>query len=142
MFSKDSITKPSIYIATDYNGTDLYSNLDIATSIENNPFIDAIFTVEGIYDLTKLKRLSGPYLDDLGMIMKSELDLADMIIADLRAGDPVELGYAVANEKPIILFNPDKKTVNPLVNKLTVATASTLDSLSDLNYLKLFMNNL
>lgn len=139
MYSKDTIVKPSIYIASDYNGDEVYSNLDIATSIEINPFIQTIFTVEGLYAVDKLSRLSGQYLSDLGMTMLSEMELADIFIIDLRAGDPIELGYALATDTSFILFNPENRPLHPLAHGQALKTVQTLDELADINYLKLNM---
>lgn len=141
MRSKTDIKKPNVYIAIDLDNTVTPSNtaLDLAEAVEHSPFIDKIFAVEALYDVHSLSHLPDGTLTMLQDIVSTELELADILIADLRDGDPVELGYAIAKDIPVILYNPDRRGVSPLVYSKPVLEVYDLDTLADTNFLKILL---
>lgn len=141
MLSKTEITKPNVYIATDLEGLVAeHSALDVAEAVDKSPFVKNIFAVEGIYDLFSLSHATESMLKRVAEICSDELSLADIVVADLRNGDPVEIGYALGKGIPLILFNPEKKQVSPLVYGKELFEATTLTELEDYNYLNVTIN--
>lgn len=142
MLSKTEIKKPSVYIATNlHNMTATQSALDVAEAIEYSPFIDKIFAVEGIYDLFSLSVGTDSMYQHLAGICETELALADLFIMDMRNGDPAELGYAVANGKPFILYNPEEKDISPVAYGKAQLEVYTLDKLADVNFLNILLKH-
>lgn len=137
MKSKSDIKKPYIYIATALNGMEAeFSAIDIAEAIQYNPFIGAIYTLEAVYTTDVMAVAPDQVYLDVAVRTEIELQLADIVILDMRNGDPVELGYVVASETPFIIYNPSGHKVHPMAHGKQIAEISDIEILSDFNYLK------
>ena len=141
MISKTDIKKPYIYIATALNGMKAeHSALEIAEAIQYNPFIGAIYTLEAVYSKEVMAVASEQVAQDVAVRSEIELQLADIVIIDMRNGDPVELGHVIATGKPFVIYNPTDFKVHPMAHGKAKATVSNLAELADLNYLKIKLN--
>ena len=141
MISKTDIKKPYIYIATALNGMKAeYSALELAEEIQYNPFIGAIYTLEAVYSKEVMAVAPKQVDQDVAVRSEIELQLADIVIIDVRNGDPVELGHVIATGKPFVIYNPTDFKVHPMAHGKAKATVSNLTDLADLNYLKIKLN--
>ena len=141
MISKSDIKKPYIYIATALNGMEAeFSAIDIAEAIQYNPFIGDIYTLEAVYTTDVMAVAPDQVYLDVAVRTEIELQLADIVILDMRNGDPVELGYVMASGIPFIIYNPSGHKVHPMAHGKAKATVNNLAELGDLNYLKIKLN--
>ncbi len=141
MISKSDIKKPYIYIATALNGMEAeFSAIDIAEAIQYNPFIGAIYTLEAVYTTDVMAVAPDQVYLDVAVRTEIELQLADIVILDMRNGDPVELGYVLASGTPFIVYNPSGYKVHPMAHGKAKAIVNNLAELGDLNYLKIKLN--
>lgn len=140
MKSKTEIKKPNIYIAKNMVGSRVtHTALELAEAIECNPFIDKIFVEEALFDKYSSHVITPETLKQLQKICVAEMNMADILIADMRDGEPVELGYAVETGKPIVLFNPDEQDVSTLIYGVPHVEILTLDELGEYNYLNIML---
>lgn len=141
-FGKQAIKKPSIYIASDYSSSDRGSSLDVAETVAQSPFVGPIFTLEGYYKLDLLFDLPTHLKKNLVENIKLEMDLADIFIIDRRYGDPIEWGYVMMTDKPIIVFDyvdMGGQDYNPVPFNTEAEIVHDLGKLADLNYLKMVL---
>lgn len=140
MKSKTEIRKPNIYIAKNMIGSDVNNSaLTLAEAIEHNPFISTIFAVEALYDMYALHYVPPEVHIQLQSMCRTELDMADIVLADMRDGDPVELGYAIATGKPIVAYNPTGRELNQLLYGQFILEITSLNDLEDCNFLNILL---
>ena len=141
MISKTDIKKPYIYIATALNGMKAeHSALELAEEIQYNPFIGAIYTLEAVYSKEVMAVAPAQVDQDVAVRSEIELQLADIVIIDVRNGDPIELGHVIATGKPFVIYNPTGIKVHPMAYGKYKPIVSNINELADLNYLKIKLN--
>lgn len=137
--SKLEMTKPNIYIANVMGPEN--DPLDVAHAIEVNPFVNSIYTLGAVYPADVVLFAPDQILQDISVRTEVELMRADIVIVDLRNGEPIEMGHALAKQTPMVLYNPNRGPINPLIYGRYVIEVATLDELSDLNYLKIHLTS-
>lgn len=137
VFGKQAVKKPYIYVASNYAYPNRGSSLPLAEQIIQSPFVQGVFIAEGVYGVADLINLPYSVAITLAQHLEGEREMADLFVIDRQYGDPAELGFAVARGIPYIEYNPNKEGANPCFTGGAVLEVTDLETLADINYLKL-----
>lgn len=150
---KSEIRKPNIYIASPFFSPEQVERVErVEKALENNPFVGQYFSPMR-EQLTHLpfgskEWANAVYLNDI-----HHVDWADVVVAVLDyegetflhgvrhghvdSGTSMEIGYAVAKGKPIIVVHENGGIVNLMISQSLHAYLETANEVENYNFLKM-----